>query len=116
MAGNWSQPWLDDLSEEWVPQQPTPPAEAKSPMPVPPRDPQSAPPKPPSRLPRLRHSSGSFSEIQARSDLRPTKQRNALAERSDSDANLSPAIPQEDAARDASRSRSSPASWRPTAR
>ncbi|KAJ4380548.1 Protein nud1 [Didymella sp. IMI 355093] len=89
MFGNMSQPWLDDLSEEWIPQQSTPPAE--SPMPAPTPVAQSAPPKPPSRLPRLRHSSGSFSEIQVRSDLRPAKQRNALVERSHSDTNVPPA-------------------------
>ncbi|UPX10893.1 Protein nud1 [Ascochyta rabiei] len=85
-----SQPWLDDLSEEWVPQQPTPPADspADSPMPAPSPAAHSAPPKPRSRLPRLRHSSGSFSDIQPRSNLRPTKQRNALAERSHSDSNV----------------------------
>ncbi|KAF3043448.1 hypothetical protein E8E12_008270 [Didymella heteroderae] len=86
MLGNMSQPWLDDLSEEWIPQQSTPPAESTPAA-------QSAPPKPRSRLPRLRHSSGSFSEIQiqARSELRPTKQRNAVAERSNSDTDVPPA-------------------------
>lgn len=107
MAGLWSQPWLDDLSEEWVPQQALPPAE--SPLPAPTRAPQSAPPKPLSRLPRLRHSSGSFSEIQVHSDLRPTKQRNALAERTNNDANQSPAAaaptsPRAEDAHEASRS------------
>ncbi|KAF9695895.1 hypothetical protein EKO04_006070 [Ascochyta lentis] len=96
MPADMSQPWLDDLSEEWVPQQSTPPtdAPAASPMPASMPSPMPAPmpaPTPRSRLPRLRHSSGSFSEIQVRSDLRPTKQRNALAERSHSDTNLSPA-------------------------
>ena len=83
-----SHPWLDDLSEEWIPQQSTPPAESSIPPPTPTA--QSAPPKPRSRLPRLRRSPGSFSEIQVRSDLRPTKQRNALVERSQSDTNVSP--------------------------
>lgn len=107
MFGNMSQPWLDDLSEEWVPQQSTPPA-ADSPMPAPTPTAQSAPPKPRSRLPRLRHSSGSFSEIQVRSDLRPTKQRNALAERSHSDTNIDTNIDRDashiDPARDVSQS------------
>ncbi|KAF1364691.1 hypothetical protein EJ07DRAFT_97641 [Lizonia empirigonia] len=107
MFGNMSQPWLDDLSEEWVPQQSTPPA-ADSPMPAPTPTAQSAPPKPRSRLPRLRHSSASFSEMQVRSDLRPTKQRNALAERSHSDTNIDTNIDRDashiDPARDLSQS------------
>jgi hypothetical protein len=106
MFGNMSQPWLDDLSEEWIPQESTPPAE--SPMPAPTPTAQSAPPKSRSRLPRLRHSSGSFSEIQPRSDLRPAKQRNALVERSNSDTNLPPAAAHDashdDPARDVSQS------------
>lgn len=54
---------------------------------------QSVPPRPQSRLPRMRNSSGSFSEIQVRhvaKDLRPPKRRSALAERSLSDNNIPP--------------------------
>lgn len=87
-------PWLEDLSEEWIPQ-PTPPSasqDANNPSTT--QTSQSVPPKPRSRLPRLRHSSGSFSEIQVRyvaKDIRPPKQRSALAERSSSDNNIPPA-------------------------
>lgn len=87
-----SQPWLEDLSEEWV-AQPTPPlptSDAHNTSPSP-HTSQSVPSKPQSRLPRMRQSSGSFSEIRVRhlaSDLRLPKRRSALAERSLSDNNL----------------------------
>ncbi|KAH7388621.1 hypothetical protein BKA66DRAFT_489597 [Pyrenochaeta sp. MPI-SDFR-AT-0127] len=91
---NTTQPWLDDLSEEWVPQ-PSPDTLARaSQSPAALQSPQSVPPKVRSRLPRLRQSSGSFSEIQVRSiakELRPLKQRSALAERTLSDNNIAPA-------------------------
>jgi hypothetical protein len=81
-------PWLEDLSEEWVPQPASPAAAHNESSPVATQTSQSVPPKPRSRLPRLRHSSGSFSEIQIRQvakDVRPPKPRSALAERSRSD-------------------------------
>ncbi|CAO2650687.1 Nn.00g019790.m01.CDS01 [Neocucurbitaria sp. VM-36] len=88
-----TQPWLEDLSEEWVPQ-PTPEALARSSEDLAAsQTSQSVPPKARSRLPRMRQSSGSFSEIQVRSiakELRPPKQRSALAERSLSDNNIPP--------------------------
>ena len=88
-----SQPWLDDLSEEWI-AQPTPSAvanEASNSLSS--QVSQSVPPKAKSRLPRMRQSSGSLSEIQARhisKELRPPKCRSALVERSLSDNNISP--------------------------
>ena len=85
-----SQPWLDDLSEEWIPQEPSPAVSQSSHNPPAAQTSQSVPPKPHSRLPRLRHSSGSFSEINVRQiakDLRPPN-RSALAERSLSDNNV----------------------------
>lgn len=92
---NTTQPWLEDLSEEWIPQG-TPPALARSAgSPAAAQTSQSVPPKPRSRLPRLRQSSGSFSEIQAstRGGLHQPKRRSALAERSLSDNNIAPASP-----------------------
>ncbi|KAF1837230.1 hypothetical protein BDW02DRAFT_491871 [Decorospora gaudefroyi] len=90
---NTTQPWLEDLSEEWVPQ-PSPKAVARHAESSPAaQSPQSAPAKARSRLPRMRQSSGSFSEMQVRSlakELRPPKQRSALIERSLSDINLPP--------------------------
>ncbi|KAJ4296434.1 Protein nud1 [Kalmusia sp. IMI 367209] len=86
-----SQPWLEDLSEEWI-AHPTPPSAASGAnKPSPPQTSQSMAPKLQSRLPRMRHSSGSFSEIQVHhiaSDLRPPKRRSALVERSLSDNNI----------------------------
>jgi hypothetical protein len=88
-----SQPWLDDLSEEWI-AQPTPSVianEASNSLST--QVSQSVPPKAKSRLPRMRQSSGSLSEIQARhisKELRPPKRRSALVERSLSDNNISP--------------------------
>ncbi|ORY06506.1 hypothetical protein BCR34DRAFT_604182 [Clohesyomyces aquaticus] len=85
-------PWLEDLSEEWIPQ-PTPPSLSQNPQTS-----QSVPPKPKSRLPRLRNSSGSFSEIQVRplaKDLRPAPKKSALGERSHSDNNVIQAASQD---------------------
>jgi hypothetical protein len=84
-----TQPWLEDLSEEWIPQG-TPASLAHSPdSPAATQTSQSVPPKPRSRLPRLRQSSGSFSEIQVGAKgLHPPKRRSALAERSLSDTNI----------------------------
>ncbi|KAI4614954.1 hypothetical protein J4E80_006460 [Alternaria sp. BMP 0032] len=86
--------YLEGLSEEWV-DQPSPDTGAHN-VQSPPatKTPQSASAKARSRLPRMRQSSGSFSEIQVRSiakELRPPKQRNALLERSLSDINVPPA-------------------------
>ncbi|KAF1946098.1 hypothetical protein EJ02DRAFT_431017 [Clathrospora elynae] len=89
-----TQPWLEDLSEEWVPQ-PSPDTLARNPeSPAANQNSQSAPAKARSRLPRMRQSSGSFSEIQVRSiaqELRPPKQRSVLVERSLSEINVPPA-------------------------
>ncbi|CBX92664.1 hypothetical protein LEMA_P053700.1 [Plenodomus lingam JN3] len=99
---NTTQPWLEDLSEEWIPQTSSPgtpvraPESPAHPTQNTPQTSQSVPPKSKSRLPRMRQSSGSFSEIQVRSiakELRPPKQRSALAERSPSDANIAPSSP-----------------------
>ncbi|KAH9865679.1 hypothetical protein J1614_009265, partial [Plenodomus biglobosus] len=98
---NTTQPWLEDLSEEWIPQGSTRGTLGRTPeSPAPTtqnmQTSQSVPPKSKSRLPRMRQSSGSFSEIQVRSiakELRPPKQRSALAERSLSDANIAPSSP-----------------------
>ncbi|KAI8936413.1 hypothetical protein NX059_006821 [Plenodomus lindquistii] len=101
---NTTQPWLEDLSEEWIPQASTPAAGSVARSPESPapsthsntHTSQSAPAKSKSRLPRMRQSSGSFSEIQVRSiakELRPPKPRAALAERSLSDANIAPSSP-----------------------
>jgi hypothetical protein len=86
------QPWLDDLSEEWI-AQPTPAAaanEATSSLLS--QVSQSVPPKSQgSRLPRMRQSSGSLSEIQVRrmsKELQLPKRRSVLAERSVSDDNI----------------------------
>ncbi|KAF2704498.1 hypothetical protein K504DRAFT_537993 [Pleomassaria siparia CBS 279.74] len=90
-----NQPWLDDLSEEWVPLAPSPadvhtmnsPPEAQSS--------QRVSPKSQSRLPRLRNSSGSFSDIHVRQiakDIRPSR-RTVLVERSLSDNNISTHVP-----------------------
>jgi hypothetical protein len=90
-----TQPWLEDLSEEWIPQG-TPPTLAHGPSsPAATQTSQSVPPKPRSRLPRLRQSSGSFSEIQVGAKgLHPPKRRSALAERSLSDTNVGAASPE----------------------
>jgi hypothetical protein len=86
------QPWLDDLSEEWI-AQPTPSAttdEASNSLST--QVSQSVPPKPQSRLPRMRQSSGSLSEIQTQhnsKEIRPSRRRSALVERSLSDNNIS---------------------------
>ncbi|KAF2120507.1 hypothetical protein BDV96DRAFT_564992 [Lophiotrema nucula] len=90
-------PWLEDLSEEWIPQ-PTPQGESENPNPrTASQTSQSVPPKPRSRLPRLRNSSGSFSEIQVRhlaKNLKAAqKPRSALAERTASDNNAVPSSP-----------------------
>ncbi|KAF2739886.1 hypothetical protein EJ04DRAFT_483319 [Polyplosphaeria fusca] len=85
-------PWLDDLSEEWI-SQPNPLEDEQHAQAEPAtQTPQSVPPKPRTRLPRMRNSSGSFSEIQIRSlALRPSlKPRSALAERSASGINSAP--------------------------
>ena len=98
MAGT-TQPWLEDLSEEWIPQTTVDASahEAHSPPPI--QVSQSVPPKQRSRLPRMRQSSGSFSEVSLRhvaKDLRPSKLRHALAERSLSDNNIAqPGSPEE---------------------
>lgn len=108
MANNTTQPWLEDLSEEWVPQEslrsvaPTPQSPRSPPLPP---NPQSAP-KSKSRLPRLRQSPAPFSDVQVRSiakELRPPKQRSMLDGRSPSNTNAPPAPSSPDAhARDAS--------------
>ncbi|KAG9186662.1 hypothetical protein G6011_09770 [Alternaria panax] len=81
--------YLLDLSEEWPQESPATIAHnAQSPAAT--KTPQSAR----SRLPRMRRTSGSFSEIPVRSiakELRPPKQRSALLERSYSDINAPPA-------------------------
>jgi hypothetical protein len=86
---NTTQPWLEDLSEEWVPQH-TPPTLARNTGEAgATQTSQSVPAKPRSRLPRLRQSSGSFSEIQVSSKgLQPPKRRSILAERSLSENNI----------------------------
>ncbi|KAL5116538.1 Protein nud1 [Pleosporales sp. CAS-2024a] len=74
---NTTQPWLEDLSEEWIPQ-------------------GTPPPKPRSRLPRMRPSAGalSLSEVHvAAHGLHPPKRRSALVERSLSDNNMAPSSP-----------------------
>jgi hypothetical protein len=88
---NTTQPWLEDLSEEWVPQR-TPPTLARNAGHAgATQTSQSVPPKPRSRLPRLRQSSGSFSEIQlSAKGLQPPKRRSILAERSLSENNIAP--------------------------
>lgn len=91
---NTTQPWLEDLSEEWV--QPDTPAAtiARSSPGGSPAASQSVPPKPRSRLPRMRQSSGSLSEIQlGAKGLHPPKRRSVLAERSLSDNNIPPSSP-----------------------
>ncbi len=97
---NTTQPWLDDLSEEWIPLPPPDAPADNSEDSVAGQTAQSVQPKSRSRLPRMRQSSGSLSEIQVRSianELRPPKQRSALAERSLSENNIPPT-----ASRDAS--------------
>ncbi|KAF2031969.1 hypothetical protein EK21DRAFT_61931 [Setomelanomma holmii] len=90
---NTTQPWLEDLSEEWIPQG-TPSLARGSDSPTATQTSQSVPPKPRSRLPRMRQSSGSFSEIQVNmKGLQQPKRRSALAERSLSDNNIAPASP-----------------------
>ncbi|PVI07099.1 hypothetical protein DM02DRAFT_581024 [Periconia macrospinosa] len=100
-----AQPWLEDLSEEWIPQQTTPlrVADEGQESPVQPtltatvpatQTSQSVPPKPRSRLPRLRQSSASFSEINMRhgaKSAQPSRRKSALVERSLSDNNISSA-------------------------
>ncbi|KAF1974976.1 hypothetical protein BU23DRAFT_504137 [Bimuria novae-zelandiae CBS 107.79] len=85
------QPWLEDLSEEWI-AQPTPPLQTgDAHNSLLPQTSQSVPAKLQSRLPRLRQTSGSFSEIRVRhiaNDLRLPKRRSALVERSLSDNNI----------------------------
>ncbi|KAF1951437.1 hypothetical protein CC80DRAFT_454078 [Byssothecium circinans] len=91
--------WLEGLSEEWVPQAlPTPSAashDAQDPFATHnSQNTQSAPSMPRSRLPRMRQSSASFSEVQLRpgaKGLQVQKRRSALVERSLSDTNISPA-------------------------
>ncbi|KAH8731131.1 hypothetical protein GQ44DRAFT_605203 [Phaeosphaeriaceae sp. PMI808] len=84
-----TQPWLEDLSEEWIPQDTLPAPAKASDSSAAPTTSQSIPPKPRSRLPRLRQSSTSFSEIQVNAKgLCPSKRRNTLAERSLSDTNV----------------------------
>jgi len=86
-----SQPWLEDLSEEWVPQPTSPSFVNNSDNQSATQLSQSVPHKTQSRLPRMRHSSGSFSEIQVRNiakDLYPSRRRSALIERSLSDNNI----------------------------
>ncbi|EAT85731.2 hypothetical protein SNOG_07080 [Parastagonospora nodorum SN15] len=92
---NTTQPWLEDLSEEWIPQG-TPQAIARDPgSAASTQTSQSVPPKPRSRLPRMRQSSGSLSEIQVDAKgLHPPKRRSALAERSLSDNNIAPSSPE----------------------
>ncbi|KAJ4353230.1 Protein nud1 [Didymosphaeria variabile] len=85
-----SQPWLEDLSEEWI-AQPTPVAASDAQDAPSTQTSQSVPLKPQSRLPRMRQSSGSFSEVHVRhgsNDLRMPKRRSALVERSLSDNNI----------------------------
>ncbi|KAL5407587.1 hypothetical protein PMIN03_007062 [Paraphaeosphaeria minitans] len=85
-----TQPWLEDLSEEWI-AQPTPTSAPDAQDAPSPQTSQSVPAKLQSRLPRMRQSSGSFSEIRVRNvanDLRPPKRRSALVERSLSDNNI----------------------------
>jgi hypothetical protein len=92
---NTTQPWLEDLSEEWIPQD-TPQTIARDPgSAASTQTSQSVPPKPRSRLPRMRQSSGSLSEIQVNAKgLQPPKRRSALAERSLSDNNIAPSSPE----------------------
>jgi hypothetical protein len=92
---NTTQPWLEDLSEEWIPQGTPSTIAHTSASPAATQTSQSVPPKPRSRLPRMRQSSGSLSEIQVgASGLHPPKRRSALAERSLSDNNIAPASPE----------------------
>ncbi|KAF2656553.1 hypothetical protein K491DRAFT_691941 [Lophiostoma macrostomum CBS 122681] len=87
-----TKPWLTGLSDEWI-SEPTPNGSVRSADDPAAQISQSVPPKARSRLPRLRQSSGSFSEIQVRhiaKDLRPPKPRSALAERSHNDNNVQP--------------------------
>lgn len=91
IMANTTQPWLEDLSEEWVPQA-APESIVRGSGHIDAHyTPQSVPSKTKSRLPRLRQSSGSFSEIHVRSlakELRPPKQRSILKERSQSDVGI----------------------------
>ncbi|USP74436.1 hypothetical protein yc1106_01710 [Curvularia clavata] len=108
MANNTTQPWLEDLSEEWVPQE-SPRSVARTPQspqtPAPPPNPQSAS-KSKSRLPRPRQSPGTLPDSQVRSiakELRLPKQRSILDGRSPSNNNAPPAPSSPDApARDVS--------------
>jgi hypothetical protein len=90
---NTTQPWLEDLSEEWILQATPAAIDIGSDSPESTHTSQSVPPKSRSRLPRMRQLSGSLSEIQTKSiakELRPPKQRTALAERTLSDTNIVP--------------------------
>ncbi|KAF2866851.1 hypothetical protein BDV95DRAFT_552449 [Massariosphaeria phaeospora] len=105
------QPWLDDLSEEWIPQPTSAEDKQDANSPLSPQVSQSVPPKLRSRLPRMRHSSASFSDLQLRQvakDLKPPKRRSALIERALSDNNIptpiSPDTPNDVASRHTSRS------------
>jgi hypothetical protein len=84
--------WCDGLSEEWIPQTAAVVSTKNKLEPLNAvQTSQSVPPKPLSRLPRLRQSSGSFSEIQVRpiaKNLRPSGGKGALTERSLSDNNV----------------------------
>ncbi|PSN72973.1 hypothetical protein BS50DRAFT_671966 [Corynespora cassiicola Philippines] len=83
-----SQPWLEDLSEEWVDQPTSPPADLDTTQNPPVMQvSHSSPPKLRSRLPRLRHSPGSLSDIQIR-PLRPQKPQSAVAARRRSESKL----------------------------
>ncbi|KAF2471988.1 uncharacterized protein BDR25DRAFT_342032 [Lindgomyces ingoldianus] len=92
-------PWLEDLSEEWIPQPAPPPLTQNPDNAATMQTCQSVPSKPRSRLPRLRNSSGSFSEIQIRQlakESRPTPPpKSALAERTLSDINIPSTTTQE---------------------
>ncbi|KAF1911716.1 hypothetical protein BDU57DRAFT_565002 [Ampelomyces quisqualis] len=90
-----TQPWLDDLSEEWIPQRAPASGARRSARPPPPQASESVLSQPRSRLPRMRQSSGSFSEIQVGAKrLAPPRRRSVLAERSLSDNNMAPSSPE----------------------
>lgn len=101
-----AQPWLEDLSEEWVAQEttPAPDTDKKDDSSVQSTEAtatatatatqssESLPPKTQTRLPRLRQSSASFSEINTRygtTSAQPSRRKSALVERSLSDNNIS---------------------------
>ncbi|KAF2804841.1 uncharacterized protein BDZ99DRAFT_502290 [Mytilinidion resinicola] len=86
------QPWLEDLSEDWIaePQPSSPPANAAADL----RssathnaDELSSQPR--SRLPRFRNSSGSYSAVKTR-PIQPKKQRGPLSERTSNEQNILP--------------------------